>query len=184
MVARATVRDITVLITVVFQPKTTKENNRTKGVHKMISGNISKSAFYDLNEPKFQTAFAFLKRGDLAALPEGWVELGNGVRASVQHYTTSPAGQLKFESHERFFDIQYIVDGEEVIGCSFRDGLTIETPYDDKNDVTFYLTPPLHGGVYLKAGDFAVFAPEDAHQPRCAASEPMPVIKIVVKVPV
>jgi YhcH/YjgK/YiaL family protein len=158
--------------------------NRTKGVYKMISGNISKNARYDLNEPKFQTAFAFLKQGGLAALPEGWVELGNGVRASVQHYITSPAEQLKFETHERFFDIQFIVDGEEVIGCTSRDGLTIEAPYDDKNDVTLYKTPPVKGEVYLKAGDYAVFAPEDVHQPRCAASEPVQVIKIVVKVPV
>lgn len=150
----------------------------------MISGNITRGKAYDVSTPKFATAFAFLKRDDLAMLPEGWVELENGVRASVQHYTTSPAEELKYEAHERFFDIQFIVDGEEVIGCTFRDGLKIETPYDAKNDVTFYQTPSVHGGVYLKAGDYAIFAPEDVHQPRCAADGPMRVIKIVVKVPV
>ncbi len=150
----------------------------------MISGNISHRKRYDLSNPKFLTAFAFLERKDLATLPEGWVELENGVRASVQHYTTAPAEKLKYETHERFFDIQFIVDGEEVIGCTTRSGLKVETPYDPKNDITFYQTPSVHGGVYLKAGDYAVFAPEDVHQPRCAASIPMQVIKIVVKVPV
>lgn len=149
----------------------------------MISGNISHNQTYDLSDPKFLTAFAFLKRNDLSTLPEGWVELENGVRASVQHYTTAPAEKLKYEAHERFFDIQFVVDGEEVIGCTFRDGLKIETPYDAENDVTFYQTPSMHGCVQLKAGDYAVFAPEDAHQPRCAASTPIQVIKIVVKVP-
>lgn len=150
----------------------------------MVSGNISHNQTYDFNAPKFLTAFTFLKRSDLFTMPEGWVELDNGVRASVQHYTTAPAEKLKFETHERFFDIQFIVDGEEVIGCTFRGGMKIETPYDTKNDVTFYQTPSVHGGVYLKAGDYAIFAPEDAHQPRCAANVPTQVIKIVVKVPV
>jgi YhcH/YjgK/YiaL family protein len=150
----------------------------------MISGTISCPNKYDLKQPKFQTAFAFLQRDDLTALPEGWLELENGVRASVQHYTTTLASEPKYETHERFLDIQFMAAGEEWIGCTRREGLTIETPYDAENDITFYQVPRIHGGVYLKTGDFAVFAPEDAHQPRCAADGPMQVIKIVVKVPV
>lgn len=150
----------------------------------MISGNISHPNKYDLSEPKFQTAFTFLKRGDLTALPEGWVKLENGVRASVQHYKTVSASKPKYETHERFLDIQFMAAGEEWIGCTGRNGLEVETPYSTENDITFYKTPYVHGGVYLKTGDFAVFAPEDAHQPRCAAHEPMQVVKIVVKVPV
>lgn len=150
----------------------------------MISGHIQTWNKYDMNAPKFRTAFAFLQRGDLAELPEGWVELEHGVRASVQHYTTAPAQELKFETHERFFDIQFIVKGEEWLGCASRDGLCEETPYNKENDVTFYETPDVGGGVYLKAGEYAVFAPEDAHQPRCIGSKATSVIKIVVKVPV
>jgi len=150
----------------------------------MISGNIICPDKYDLSQPKFQTAFAFLKRDDLTTLPEGWVELENGVRASVQHYATMPVSEPKYETHERFLDIQFMAAGEEWIGCTGRKGLCTETPYNAENDITFYKTPAVHGGVYLKAGDFAVFAPEDAHQPRCAADEAMQVVKIVVKVPV
>ncbi len=150
----------------------------------MISGSINDVNKYDMDAPAFKTAFAFLRRNDLAELPEGWVELEHGVRASVQHYTTAPARELKFETHERYFDIQFIVKGEEWLGCVSRAGMSVETPYNAVNDVTFYKTPQVSGGVYLRAGEYAVFAPEDAHQPRCIGLEATPVIKIVVKVPV
>lgn len=150
----------------------------------MISGNIKLHGKYNLCTPKFETAFAFLKREDLDTLPEGWVELENGVRASVQFYQTMPSAQLRFETHEKYFDIQYMVRGEEWLGYVSREKLIVETPYDTKADVTFYQTSAAVGGVYLRAGEYAVLAPEDAHQPRCIARSAMPVVKIVVKVPV
>lgn len=150
----------------------------------MYSSTIHNENGLDLTSTKFQTAFAFLKRGDLATLPEGWAELGDGVRASVQHYTTQPENELTYETHEKFFDIQYLVQGTEWLGCVDRTSLTVKTPYNELNDVTFYQTPALHGGVLLHDGDYVIFAPEDAHQPRCMAGCAMPVIKIVVKVPV
>lgn len=125
-----------------------------------------------------------MRRDDLAELPEGWVELGEGVRASVQHYSTSPEQELSFETHERFFDVQYLAEGLEFVGVCTREGLEVRNPYDEENDVTFYQDPLLAGRVLLRAGDYVVLAPEDAHKPRCAAQAPMAVIKIVVKVPV
>ena len=44
---------------------------------------------YDLSERKFRVAFEFLRRTDLADLPVGWIDLEEGVRASVQEYTQS-----------------------------------------------------------------------------------------------
>ena len=52
------------------------------------------------------------------------------------------------------------------------------------NDVTFYEDPDYAGQVLLRGGDYVIFAPEDAHKPRCQAGAPLPVKKIVVKVPV
>lgn len=150
----------------------------------MFSIKIGSEHKYDLTEKKFQTALAFLKREDLADLPEGWIELDNGVRASVQHYTTMDAATLDFETHEKFFDVQYLIEGVELIGVVGREGLVEKTPYDSTNDVTFYEEPVLSGAVLLRAGDYVILAPEDAHKPRCLAGEAMPVKKIVLKVPV
>ena len=46
----------------------------------MYSTKIGLEYQYDFTDAKFRTAFAFLHRADLADLPEGWIELENGVR--------------------------------------------------------------------------------------------------------
>ena len=150
----------------------------------MQYGTIGNEYKYDLTEEKFKIAFAFLHRTDLAQLPEGWVDLEKGVRASVQHYVTFPEDELFFESHEKYFDIQYLVEGTECVGVCTRDGLIVRSPYEAGNDITFYEEPSLSGSVLLRAGDYVVLSPEDAHKPRCAAGSTMAVKKIVVKVPV
>ena len=150
----------------------------------MFTAAIGNEYRYDFTEKKFQIAFAFLKREDLADLPEGWIELGEGVRASVQHYTTAPAEELKFETHEKHFDVQYLVEGIELLGCGTRAGMKEAIPYNAADDVTFYDDPDFSGSALLRAGDLVIFAPEDVHKPRVAAGAPMAVKKIVIKVPV
>lgn len=150
----------------------------------MQFGTIGTEYKYDMCAKKFQTAFAFLKREDLAELPVGWIELGDGVRASVQHYTTAEAEGKNFETHENFFDIQYLVEGDEKLGVCTRAGLVEKIPYNADNDITFYEEPAASGVVVLHAGDYVVFAPEDAHKPGCICGKAMAVKKIVVKVPV
>lgn len=149
----------------------------------MQFGTIGEQYKYDFQADKFQLAFAFLNRKDLARLPEGWIPLESGVRASVQHYTTMEANTLSFETHERYFDIQYLVEGKEKVGICTRNGMDVKIPYDVDNDITFYEEPPIFGEVYLQKGDFIILTPEDAHKPRCVADKAMPVKKIVIKVP-
>ena len=150
----------------------------------MFYGALNTAYKYDLNDPKFKTAFAFLKRSDLAALPVGWIDLEHGVRASVQEYTTQPAGELDFETHEKYFDIHYMVKGVESIGVCIRDGLKSKIPYAAENDIAFYHDPEHYGEVFLREGDYAVVGYEDAHKPHIAPGKPMAVKKIVIKVPV
>ena len=139
---------------------------------------------YDLSAPKFRLAFEFLKRPDLEQLEPQWIELGQGVRASIQCYDSFDWEDNMFETHERFFDVQYVVRGQEFCGVCAKDGLTVAVPYNKADDVTFYKDPGHFGKVLLKAGDFIVLAPEDAHKPRCAVDKSIPVRKVVVKVPV
>ncbi|MCR5761410.1 MAG: YhcH/YjgK/YiaL family protein [Sphaerochaetaceae bacterium] len=140
---------------------------------------------YDLSEEKFRIGFEFLKRKDLANLPQGWIELGLGVRASIQHYNTSDYKENKFETHERFFDIQYVIEGEEYCGVCDRSLCTeVTVPYSKEADIAFYKDPENCGMVLLETGDFIVLAPEDAHKPRCNVKGSVFVKKVVIKVPV
>ena len=150
----------------------------------MFTSHIGHEYKYDLSSPQFQVAYEFLKRKDLATLPVGWIELEHGVRASVQRYDSFAWDANKFETHEKYFDVQYVIDGCEICGVCSREGLVEAVPYDSINDITFYEDPENYSKVFLNAGDFIVLSPEDVHKPRCAAGKSMPIKKIVVKVPV
>ena len=140
---------------------------------------------YDLTARKFRLAFEFLKRKDLAELPVGWIELGEGVRASVQRYTSFKWEENRFETHEKYFDVQYVIEGMETCGvCDRSECKTVAIPYDEANDITVYDEPEHYGIVFLNAGDLIVLGPEDAHKPRCMEKKQMQIKKIVVKVPV
>ena len=140
---------------------------------------------YDFTARKFQVAFEFLKRKDLAELPVGWIELEEGVRASIQHYDSFQWEANRFETHEKYFDVQYVIEGMELCGVCDRSELgPVAVPYSQENDIMFYEEPGHFGKVFLNAGDFIVLGPEDAHKPRCAVAESLPIKKVVIKVPV
>jgi biofilm protein TabA len=149
----------------------------------MYSTNILLLEKYDYLKDRFRIAYNFLKRDDLAELAVGQILLdGQNVIANVQQYDTSKAEDLKFEAHNRYFDIQYVISGQELIGMVDREKLTACGDFDERNDVIFYKDPEISGNVLLLSGDFVVIAPEEAHKPRCIAGESISVKKIVLKV--
>lgn len=148
----------------------------------MLFANVSVVKKYDYLEEKFRLAYQWLEDTDISSLPEGsYPVMNDAVVANVQEYTTFPADQGLFETHEKYFDIQYVVSGREQFGVCKRDGLKVKERREE-NDVIFYEEPEMSGTVLLEEGDLIVVAPEDAHKPRCAAGEPCRVKKVVVKV--
>jgi biofilm protein TabA len=134
----------------------------------------------------FQKALAFLRSDTIRGLPDGRAEIdGNRVFALVQRYETMTVDAPRFECHRKYIDVQFIVSGEEVIGWTPLERMTITEAYDADKDVCFGTgvkgtwTP-----LYLQAGQLAVLWPEDGHAPKLANRAPSPVMKIVVKVAV
>lgn len=68
-----------------------------------------------------------------------------------------------FEAHEKFIDIQLVYEGSEIFGYSNVDRLEVKKPYSEAADFAL-LTGDIHKFV-LKAGDFCVLFPQDAHVP-------------------
>ena len=90
-----------------------------------------------------------------------------------------------FEAHRKYFDIQYVAEGEEVFGYEPLDNLTPAMEYDKERDLIFYEEPDQSSSIVLKAGDFAIVPPEDGHAPRrMTKNGACQVKKIVVKVKV
>ncbi|GHT85519.1 DUF386 domain-containing protein [Spirochaetia bacterium] len=150
----------------------------------MFSTSVQFAEKYNYQSDKFKTAYEFLRRKDLAALPVGAVKLTDEVTVLVQEYDTVPAESVRFETHDTMFDIQYVISGKELFGVASREELTVTEPYNAEKDISFYKDPPIYGSVLLGPGDFIVVAPEDAHKPRCAAGSPSAVKKLVIKVTV
>ncbi len=149
----------------------------------MINGNITETGRHDYTSERFQKAFEFLKRDDLLSFEPGTsVALCDGATALIQAYTTYPQDERKFEAHEKYTDVQYVIEGEELVGVVPAKGLEAEAAYDEKDDIVFFKTPAAYGGVVLRAGDYVVLTPEDAHRPCCRIDGPCAMRKIVVKV--
>ena len=87
----------------------------------------------------------------------------------------------RFEAHENFIDIHYIVRGEETFGYADVSHLTVTQEYDPKIDAAF-LTGHVNE-IKLKTGDFCIVFPEDAHVPcmDCVEGHIRCVAKIRVK---
>ena len=87
-------------------------------------------------EGRYAKAVDWLKSQDLASLENGKYEIdGKMVYANVMSYTTIPWEEAKFEAHENYTDIQYIIEGQETMTYAPVEDLTVKTPYNPEKDV-------------------------------------------------
>ena len=90
-------------------------------------------------EGRYAKAVDFLLNTDLAALETGKHEIdGKNVYANVVEYTTIPWEEAKFEAHEHYTDIQYVIKGTEIITYAPVGEMTVKTPYNPEKDVVFF----------------------------------------------
>ena len=153
----------------------------------MIRGKIENWEIYAGWGKRLARGLGMLSDGKLGNLAVGWHELGGDrICASVQEYAPKPPANGKWEAHEKHIDIQYMVRGEETMGCTPVAGMKSATQYDTENDIKF-LAGELGKGlkIVVKEKDFVIFFPQDAHMPGLASSgNPAPVKKIVLKIAV
>ena len=84
--------------------------------------------------------------------------------ADVLYYNTKPLEECKVEVHARFIDVQVILEGCETIASLSTAGLT-QTDKNESRDFELFAYRPGRPEVRfpVKAGEFAVFFPGDAH---------------------
>ena len=140
--------------------------------------------------PGLDQAFAWLRQVADAPPAEGRVDIdGERLFAIAEHKTPQrrAPGDLVWETHRRYADIQYVARGAEAHGwLDAQHAPPVKTPYDDTKDAAFYEppAPPLSPTWFnLNAGHLVIYRPEDVHAPGQAplAGEPAPTIKLVVK---
>ncbi len=135
--------------------------------------------------PNLEKAFHFLRQPGLASMPAGRVTIdGDKVFAIVSAYTTRNLGETpELEGHKKYIDIQFMLEGQEIIGWASAKTVPIMRLYDDSKDVWTGEFPASRLTLLrLSTGQAAILYPSDAHIPQIADGEPTPVKKIVVKV--
>ncbi len=148
----------------------------------MILISLAESAPYEALGERIAAGLRWLRSMDPAVADGRHAIDGDAVFALVAAYETAPGTEKRFETHVRHVDLQYVADGHERILHAPAAALTVETPYDDAADITFYAEPPFASSLLMRPGDLAIFFPEDAHKPGCMAGGRHTVRKVVVKV--
>lgn len=145
-----------------------------------------KKAFADSyfkNRERWDKAFSFLKSNDLSKLELKRYDIeGDSLYAMVSEYLTKNEEDARFEAHQKYIDIQYVVSGQEMIGvASVSQKKDVLEPYDPVKDIEFMT---VNDGVNLKAtpATFFVFFPENLHRPGLKIEANEQVRKVVVKV--
>ena len=128
-------------------------------------------------------AIEYLIKTDFSQLQAGKYQVdGDRVFALVQDPTTYLKEQAKWESHNAYIDIQYMLCGEEIIGSQKTEFLRISEPFREGNDIAFYSDNGEGFFSLLKPGSFVVCFPTDAHMPLICPNQPQKIKKVIMKV--
>lgn len=108
--------------------------------------------------------------------------LSGGNRMNVMELDTIPVQGRPGEAHRKYMDIQYIVEGEEIMGWAPLEQLQLVGEFDEEGDIGRY------DGSWeffrIDAGNCYVVFPEDGHLPSGCFEKPCHVKKIVLKIKV
>jgi len=147
----------------------------------MIADQLAKANMYARLGDRFAVALKYLQTNDWAKLEVGKYEIeGSDVFAIVSEYQSKKLEDAKWEAHNKYADIQFIISGEEKMGYAPLSTMTEKDSYNPEKDIVF-----LDGsGDYItaKPGMFIIFFPHDAHRPSVAVGASLAVKKVVIKV--
>jgi YhcH/YjgK/YiaL family protein len=148
----------------------------------MIFDKIENQGIYKSIHPSFEKAFDFLNSTDLenAELGKHIID-GDNVFAIIMEYTTQEESECKSETHKKYIDIQYMVEGEELVGLKTLHDEIPTTPYNKEGDFMFYTLPSLPK-LILKKQHFGIFFPDDIHLTMLKVDVPKKLRKVVIKV--
>lgn len=150
----------------------------------MIFDSVKNSKLYEGISPNLKAALDYMKENDLNQLEPGRYPVADGKVLVIikKGYSTKDYDQAKWESHRRDIDIQYLLEGEELIGYAPVDALAPRTEYDEATDKILYINNGEGYLARLKAGDFLVLFPGDAHATCLHPGAPCVCNKAVIKV--
>ncbi len=137
---------------------------------------------YEINKTTWDKVIKFL--GDsskLASLAPGKYPIdGKNAYASITYAPSKIFEASKWESHRKYIDLQYVINGGEKIGVVPILKATVTEPYNEAKDVAHYSSD---GAYYIATSkEFFLFFPADVHRPNIKVDGYENVKKLVIKI--
>ena len=152
----------------------------------MIIGNLMNiEKEIGLYPQAIQQGLGFLTKQNLTNLTVGEYKIkADLIFAKIASYDTQPVEQRRPERHDKYIDIQCIVEGEERIDSApLKAAGEIDENKMEERDVLYYKDMQVEDSLVLKKGMFAIYFPWDLHRPNCnAGKQSVHVKKAVVKI--
>jgi YhcH/YjgK/YiaL family protein len=148
----------------------------------MILDSLKNAAMYEGLHPRFKAAFDYVKNTDFSKMEAGKTELdGKNLFVNLAEGNGKTESEAKMETHKDYIDIQIPLNWIETMG--YIPAVDLKSPtaaYDEEKDITFF-TDKATSFIQVHPGQFAIFFPEDGHQPTIGNGA---FRKIIVKVKV
>jgi len=150
----------------------------------MIVDRIENLKLYVSYNEKLAIVCDYLAKTDIHALEVGKYEIDGGIRVIVNAFTAKERSVAKWETHNKYIDLQYLIEGNEIMGWLPLDQME-DAEYNAEKDIT-YPAPKVGAhpaDVTLETGSFAFLEPRDAHCP-CIKLTADNAKKLIFKIPV
>ena len=136
---------------------------------------------YESDKALWDKAFAFLGNSKLSTMAPGKYPIdGDNAFAIISTGPPKKLEDVKWESHRKYIDLQYVIAGKIKIGMAPVAKATITEPYSDSRDAANYNVD----GRYLIATpkEFFLFFPQDAHRTDIKVEGSDSLKKLVIKI--
>lgn len=131
----------------------------------MVIDTLDNLGRYISLNPLLAEVVKFMEANDLSQLEKGKHPIkGDELWVNIDLAHSKTAEEATFETHRRMIDIQIPLDNEETYGYMPLADMP-EAEYNEQKDVSKYPGLKAQTLVTCKPGQFAIFFPEDGHQP-------------------
>ena len=146
----------------------------------MIIDTLDNASRYYMLHPSLEQAFDFLDSLSPEEFPEGRNELiGNHLYGNGMVRDTKDFEDSIWESHDKYLDIHYLVEGEEKVFYAAEEDMKVIEAYDAEKDFTIF--DGTGKEVFVPKGGFVIFFPGEIHKALVHGTKPGRVKKMVIK---
>jgi YhcH/YjgK/YiaL family protein len=139
----------------------------------MIIDQVTQLATYFPLHPLLPLVQDFVNQVDIINLPQGRHEIsGDELFVTLAQVPGRSRVEAPLEAHRRYWDIHWLLAGEESFG--WRPRVSCQQPrgaFDETKDIGFF-DDEFESLFRLVPGQFALFMPQDAHAPLISTHEP------------